>query len=384
MKYVIISTIFLILILSACQQNPIGGDRDQNGCLTGAGYSYDKSVGACTRNWEIDEHEKEVIRNVLMVQSYSSFTIVSIEEITDCEDCYDVTLQRNPIDEDTKKEKYLEPYVIPYREGRIDYSYDNPITNFDECIAAGNPAMESHPRQCRDPISDRTFIEVIENNNPLCGNNICEEGEGDLEGGCGEDADPRCLGPPDYKGTCPQDCEFTKCSENLINSEGCDDVLEPVCGKYILNTGQNTYKTFSNDCEACTSMKIDSYAKGKCEDKLFVVCDEGAKMFDPKEYAGDNNGICVERCPEGFDPYTTQIGIKLCIPHYGDKEIEQWDICEKSSDSCKCVKAYETTDEKQIEDAEYRCVPEDYAERLLFRGGIASIDENGEQSVMIA
>ena len=25
----------------------------------------------------------------------------------------------------------------------------NPITNFEECIAAGNPAMESHPRQCR-------------------------------------------------------------------------------------------------------------------------------------------------------------------------------------------------------------------------------------------
>jgi len=23
------------------------------------------------------------------------------------------------------------------------------ITNFEECIAAGNPAMESYPRQCR-------------------------------------------------------------------------------------------------------------------------------------------------------------------------------------------------------------------------------------------
>ena len=35
------------------------------------------------------------------------------------------------------------------------------ITNFEECIAAGNPAMESYPRQCRDPISDRTFREEI-------------------------------------------------------------------------------------------------------------------------------------------------------------------------------------------------------------------------------
>ncbi|NIQ14675.1 MAG: hypothetical protein GTO02_09835, partial [Candidatus Dadabacteria bacterium] len=35
------------------------------------------------------------------------------------------------------------------------------ITSFEECIAAGNPAMESHPRKCRDPVSDKTFIEDI-------------------------------------------------------------------------------------------------------------------------------------------------------------------------------------------------------------------------------
>ena len=39
---------------------------------------------------------------------------------------------------------------------------ENPITNFRECIAAGNPAMESHPRQCRDPDSDKTFTEIID------------------------------------------------------------------------------------------------------------------------------------------------------------------------------------------------------------------------------
>lgn len=35
------------------------------------------------------------------------------------------------------------------------------VTNFDECIEAGNPAMESYPRQCRH--GDKTFTEVIEN-----------------------------------------------------------------------------------------------------------------------------------------------------------------------------------------------------------------------------
>jgi len=35
------------------------------------------------------------------------------------------------------------------------------ITNFEECIAAGNPAMESYPRQCR--AGDNTFVEYIGN-----------------------------------------------------------------------------------------------------------------------------------------------------------------------------------------------------------------------------
>lgn len=34
------------------------------------------------------------------------------------------------------------------------------ITNFEECIAAGNPAMESYPRQCK--AGDVTFTEEIE------------------------------------------------------------------------------------------------------------------------------------------------------------------------------------------------------------------------------
>jgi len=36
------------------------------------------------------------------------------------------------------------------------------ITSFEECISAGNPAMESYPRKCRDPLSGKTFIEDID------------------------------------------------------------------------------------------------------------------------------------------------------------------------------------------------------------------------------
>ena len=34
------------------------------------------------------------------------------------------------------------------------------VDDFESCIAAGNPAMESYPRQCRH--GDRTYTEVID------------------------------------------------------------------------------------------------------------------------------------------------------------------------------------------------------------------------------
>jgi len=124
-KYTML-TVFLALFMVGCQQNPIGGQRDDYGCLVGAGYSFDKDVGACVRNWEFGDHEKQVARNVVMVQSYSSFTITGIEKVDNCSDCYDVTIQRNPVDEETKKEKYMVPIVVPYREGRdIGYYYNH-------------------------------------------------------------------------------------------------------------------------------------------------------------------------------------------------------------------------------------------------------------------
>lgn len=36
----------------------------------------------------------------------------------------------------------------------------SPITNFEECANAGNPVMESYPRQCRSAEGE-LFIEII-------------------------------------------------------------------------------------------------------------------------------------------------------------------------------------------------------------------------------
>ena len=63
-----------------------------------------------------------------------------------------------------------------------------PITNFKECVAAGNPVLESYPRQCR--ANDQTFVEVIEE--PI-------EDEKPIGG---ERDEHGCLGPAGYQ-WCP-------------------------------------------------------------------------------------------------------------------------------------------------------------------------------------
>lgn len=44
-------------------------------------------------------------------------------------------------------------------QGGIIKTDNSNINSFEECITAGNPAMESYPRQCR--ANDKTFVEEI-------------------------------------------------------------------------------------------------------------------------------------------------------------------------------------------------------------------------------
>ena len=118
--------------------------------------------------------------------------------------------------------------------------------------------------------------------------------------------------------------------------------------------------------------------------ELFVVCKETITGFSAEEYAANQGATCVDVCPTEHDPYVTQIGVEVCIKHYGIEEISQWPICTKSNNSCNCVKTTETTSDEPIEKPDYKCVPDQYAERLLFRSGQDFLDENGNQAVVIA
>ena len=98
------------------------------------------------------------------------------------------------------------------------------ITSFEECIKAGNPVMESYPRQCI--AGGKTFVEVIEK-------------------------------------------EIFFCSPEQRNAEACIALYNPVCAKVnvqcIRAPCPPINETFSNSCHACANPLVESYVLGECE-----------------------------------------------------------------------------------------------------------------------
>jgi hypothetical protein len=95
------------------------------------------------------------------------------------------------------------------------------ITNFEQCLAAGNPAMESYPRQCR--AGDKTFVEEIGR---------------------------------------------TSCEPEQRNADACITLYDPVCVEVqvqCITTPCNPVKeTYSNSCNACSNENVLYWESGEC------------------------------------------------------------------------------------------------------------------------
>lgn len=108
MKKIIILVFSLILLGLRCQsKNPtIGGNRDEHGCLGPAGYSYDASIDACTRNWEIKTDDQKRATKVIIddiKDDFGSYGLTIIDATkTECEGCFDIQLQRYTQNGDSK------------------------------------------------------------------------------------------------------------------------------------------------------------------------------------------------------------------------------------------------------------------------------------------
>ena len=84
MKQILVLTLALLVLCSSLlatgctAPGPIGGDRDEHGCLTGAGYSWCDALGKCMRKWEevcpgestIDSFDECVAAGYPVMESY--------------------------------------------------------------------------------------------------------------------------------------------------------------------------------------------------------------------------------------------------------------------------------------------------------------------------
>lgn len=100
----IIAVIAIAIALNYTRKNQenMGGQKDEHGCLIGAGYSYDKEIGACTRSWELDENQKKAAKIAVVPLSFP-VTVVEVNKL-DCEGCYNIKLQRNDNQEQIERE----------------------------------------------------------------------------------------------------------------------------------------------------------------------------------------------------------------------------------------------------------------------------------------
>lgn len=132
----------------------IGGQRDAQGCLLPAGYSYDNEIGACVRKWELDDGGKikaAISAASELKKTVSSYGLTVVEvEVFKCPGCYRVAFE--------KEQKKYEVNLKNWNVAEDSFEKET-ISSFAECTAAGNPVIETYPRQCN--FDGENFVEDI-------------------------------------------------------------------------------------------------------------------------------------------------------------------------------------------------------------------------------
>ena len=79
---------FFLLTKNQPDENLIGGQTDEHGCLVAAGYSWNENVKACIREWELNENQKEAAKiAVEYLNPIKGVTIQSVDVVR-CPGCF--------------------------------------------------------------------------------------------------------------------------------------------------------------------------------------------------------------------------------------------------------------------------------------------------------
>jgi hypothetical protein len=321
---------FALIIIASCakQPGPIGGQRDEHGCLGPAGYSWDADIGACTRSWEIKGDLAQAAKIAVASLSAQPITVVEVTPLN-CTACYAVKLQIG-------ENQVLQTVII--NNGNICgdcplLSQPSPGWCSDGTIVAGekNICGCQGPPKCikactqeakicpdgtavgRDGENNCEFTPCPQTNTseenltymklqPCVINFVCIRGTRAFsdEKGCG----------------CKPETLSTTCTEEQKQAEACTMQYDPVCG--------DDGVTYGNACGACASKKINSWTKGECPAITYVSRDlERCKVI---RYA----------CIQGKEPFSDAIGCG-CRPVTGKLKATD---CLPNQRNQPCTKEY--------------------------------------------
>lgn len=89
-------------------QDIIGGERDENGCLGPAGYSFNEEANACIREWELNEDQRKAASIAVEEVGYEKgITIIEVVT-TRCQECFSVKLEK----EDYRRTLLIENWTV--------------------------------------------------------------------------------------------------------------------------------------------------------------------------------------------------------------------------------------------------------------------------------
>ncbi len=354
--------VFIAMMFFGCAGQPgiIGGDKDEHGCLTPAGYSWDSDVGACTRSWEITGDLKQAAQKAVAPLSYP-VTVLSVEK-QDCDGCYIVTLQRN--DNLAVLNITLNGMNITAPECGECPLISQPAPGFcadgtivpgktDSCGCTGPPgcliACTEEAKLCpdgsavgRDPANNCEFAPCppAQNETGLANpaSVFCERMGGRLDirdepggqvGYCVFAYGNECEEWAYFRGECPAP---QNCTEQEKQAEICPMIYSPVCG--------DDRVTYPNSCQACSGGRIDSYEAGECPNTTYIY-------RDPAQCE-----VIRFMCIQGKEPFSDEFGCG-CKPAstgklktYDCLEDQRGQLCTKENtpvcgwwnESIKCIR----------------------------------------------
>jgi len=269
-------------------EEPIGGERDEHGCLGPAGYTWDEDIGACIRGWELNENQKKAAKIAAAPLSYP-VTVVDVA-VAGCPGCFSIHLQRNDNQEEltvTLENWEIAEPVACQEDAKICHDGTVVVRVAPDCEFAPCPSQEMSEELCSsaggnwNECSSRCQLDSQGRSDIAC-SAVCEalcECDGIAGFACPEGYTCKTpSGIADALGYC------VKAESEITASEFCDDENVDsvyVCGDYIkvVSSLAGGGSTFYKDGEEirCPVVAPD-YMSDECKAMLKSDCKEACDL----------------------------------------------------------------------------------------------------------